>query len=236
MSKLAEFNHNHYPSGPKGGQFAPSTGDGPEHIVGVTSARRQAEDPEHYRPNKDVQKEMHKLADDLRGLPGVSRVDVRPALGQWNGGSEFSWAVSYDGNGAARRRLAKVGKDWNQDSVLMVTKSGSTKHDLIWELEFPHVPVSVRNSASADMEAAGLGGWTWFKRNGHTVLRAMSVPAWGGNNLKQLHAQSVIRRVMARQYGLHAITHRRIRGYRAEVFERESRPGVLSYQDVLSGR
>lgn len=154
-------------------------------------------------------------------------------MGQWHGGSEFSWAVSYDGNGQARRLLAKTAQQWNQDAVLLLKRTDGAKHDAIWEMTFDHVPLAVR-TALAEPMGKYLGGWTWFKRGGQTVLRSASVPAWGSTNKAHASARVRIAEVF-RRVGLPPRSVVHISGYKAEVLQRERNAdgSGTTYADVL---
>lgn len=220
-SDFKEFNPNHDPAN---GQFTSKTGGFGTH-VGISS-RRPPDDVKHHRPNAVVAEAMLRVKAQLKKIPGVTRVSVVPALGQWGDGDEFSWAVSYDGNGEARRLMAATGKKWNQDGVLLIKRSKGPS-DSMWEMEFTHVPLKVRR-ALAPALSKHLSGWTWFKREGKTVLRSVSVPAWGGKNNRHQAARVRLENVF-RRAGL-AVSSKAIPGYRTEVLERS---GAHSYDTVL---
>jgi hypothetical protein len=229
---LKEYNPCH---DPKTGQFA-AKGQGScegrgENIVGVTSSRPADTDPVHHRENKVVAQTMHEFAADLRALPGVSFVSVRPALGQWDGGREFSWAVSYNGNGQAKRMIAKLARRWNQDSVIFATRTDSARDNAIFELEFAQVPPGARRRLEKTM-AKYLDGWTWHKRlDGRTALRAMSVPDWGGTNRKQALARVVLRRRF-QQEGFPPLKVVKLGGYRVSVLYNDGK-GSPTYDEFL---
>lgn len=227
--KLRELNACHEPKGsPKGGQFC-----GGVTRVGITSSR-QFRDPLH-RPNKAVAGEMRHLERVLTDLPGVRGVSVKPALGQWDGGSEFSWAVSYVGNGEARKALARVGKKWGQDAVLILRrpKAGETP-DAATELSFDQpIGLETRGALASYMGTLGIGGWTWYKRNGRTTLRIASVPQWGGSNEAHKTALSTLTGKLRSQG--HGIRERQLK-VKVEIYAPESGDGVASYDDVLGGK
>lgn len=231
-SPLREFNTCHEPAGAAtGGQFCGK--DRGVTRVGITSARTPS-DPEHFRPNKQVAAEMRTLEGALKGLPGVRAVSVKPALGQWADGAEFSWAVSYVGNGEARRALAKVAKTWNQDAVLILrhSKPGEAP-DAATELSFDRpVGMAARTALAGYMGSLGLGGWTWYKRNGRTTLRIVSVPQWGGTKEAHTAALSTLAgKLRSQGYG---IRERQLR-VKTEVYGREPGDEIPSYDDVLKG-
>jgi hypothetical protein len=235
-SPVREFNRNHEPAGsPKGGQFArattPRTGLSRDVVrVGVTSARTPG-DPLH-QTNRTVGIEMRALEKGLKHLKGVRGVSVKPALGQWDGGSEFSWAVSYIGNGEARKMLARLGKHWNQDAVLILRhpRAGETA-DAATELSFDKpVGLPARNALAGYMGSLGLGGWTWYKRNGRTTLRIVSVPQWGGSNETHRTALSTLTQKLRSQGLDHRERQLRVK---AEIYARDAGAGVQSYDAVL---
>lgn len=228
--RLREFNGCHEPGGTaKGGQFCGK--DRAVTRVGVTTAR-MAGDPQH-RPNRHVAEEMRGLEVSLKHLPGVRAVSVKPALGQWAGGSEFSWAVSYIGNGEARKMLARLGKNWNQDAILILRrpKAGETP-DAASELSFDRpIGLPARTALAEYMGSLGLGGWTWYKRNGRTTLRIVSVPQWGGTPEAHATALSTLMGKLKAQ----GLTHRERRlKVKTEVYSREGGDGQQTYDDVLN--
>lgn len=224
-SRVREFNSCHQPAGSSvGGQFCGTT------RVGITTARAPG-DPLH-RPNITVAEQMRNLEGNLKRLPGVRGVEVKPALGQWDGGAEFSFAVSYIGNGQARKLLAEVGKAWNQDAVLVLRtpKRGETA-DPAFEFLFDRaVEMDERRDLAPLMAKMGFGGWTWYKRNGKTVLRLACVPQWGGEAQKHRMASMKLGSVFSRAG--HAFRVRELK-VKAEVMERE---GANSYDAVLGRR
>lgn len=230
--RLQEFNSCHDPGSGRFATKGQCGGTDTQAIIGMTSVRPEG-DPLH-RSNKVVADTMRGLERDLTHLPGVSRVTVKPALGQWDGGEEFSWAVSYDGNGQARRLLAKVAREWNQDAILLIKKTEGARHDAMFEIEFDAVPSPVRRALAPAMGKM-LGGWTWFKRAGKTVLRSIAVPQWGGDNRRQGLAVRYLRNLFARN-GFRPTNTFMLRGYKAEVLQRATSDGGSSYDDVISGK
>jgi|OpeIllAssembly_1097287.scaffolds.fasta_scaffold00231_7 hypothetical protein len=225
--RLKEFNQCHEPGGrPTGGRFCSREVT----RVGITTARTPG-DPLH-RPNRTVAEQMRTLEGNLKRLPGVRGVEVKPALGQWDGGSEFSFAVSYIGNGQARRMLAELGRAWNQDAVLLLRapKKGETP-DAAFEFIFERaVEMDERRGLAGVMGKMGFGGWTWYKRNGKTVLRLVSVPQWGGDNEKHRRASMRLGGVLSRAGHGYRVRELKIK---AEVMERS---GANSYDAVLGRR
>lgn len=171
---LREYNQCHEPAGkPEGGRFCSTKG---ETSVGITSARPPGGGGDVT--NRAVFQSMGEFEDRLKAIPGVSQVSVQPGLGAWEGGSEPTWVVSYRGNGEARKLLAETGKRFNQDAVLVLHGGGS---DPVTEWEFSvGASSATRKAVEAIMADAGAGGWTWFKRDGKTLLRWVHVPQWSG--------------------------------------------------------
>lgn len=231
-ARLREFNSCHEPAGKAtGGRFC--SGESREVTrVGITTARTK-DDATHYRSNKSVAHEMRGLEGTLRRLPGVRAVSVKPALGQWAGGSEFSFAVSYIGNGEARKLLAQTGKAWNQDAVLILRrpKAGETP-DGASEIMFDRpVGMAARTALADYMGSIGLGGWTWYKRNGQTTLRIVSVPQWGGSPEAHRTALDTLTGKL-RSQGL-GVRERKLR-VKTEIYSREGGDGQESYDAVLT--
>lgn len=230
-SGVAESNPCHVPAGrPDGGQFCSTSGSPSRQPirVGITAARPPGDAA--YKTNRQIAEQMRVLEANLRRLPGVRSVSVKPAIGQWAGGSEFSFAVSYIGNGEAIRLLARAGKAWNQDAVLVLRrpKAGETP-DAAVELFFDKAGSEIRKQVSQQLGDLGFAGWTWFKHRGKTVLRLVSVPQWGGDNA--LHRKRVVR---LGNWLAQARIGYRLRELRvkADVMERE---GLYAYDTVLGG-
>jgi hypothetical protein len=121
---------------------------------------------------------------------------------------EASWVVSYKGNGEATRLLAKVAKEYNQDSVLIVKgQGGDGQSSVASEFEFDHeVDGDVRLGVQSMLTEERFGGWTWFKRDGSgkTVLRAVAVPQWGAVPADHHEAS----RRLSETLGQRGLTHR----------------------------
>jgi hypothetical protein len=151
--------------------------------VGITSAR-----PER-KGESDIYADMADFAKNLKSIKTVSGVTVEPGQGGWEGGSEPTWVVSYDGNGEATQLLARTGLRYNQDGVLIYKpcEGGdcSPVIDWVFEGELDATDQTIVESALVD---SGIGGWTWFANSGKLTLRALSVPQWGGD--ADAHMQS----------------------------------------------
>lgn len=185
---LREFNRCHTPAGSgRGGQFCGDTT-----MVGITSARPG-------RSNAEVFRTMREFEARLKAT-GVANVRVQPGVGAWEGGAEGSWVVSYRGNGAATRLIAQTAKAFTQDAVLMMKGCRGRKCDPAVEMRFDRaVTPTQRLAVQQTLVAHGLGGWTWFKSGGKTVLRMVAVPAWGGSRRKHLIATRKISAVLSRK-------------------------------------
>lgn len=203
---------------------------GDETKVGITSQRSGAE----AKPNRTVFQQMKEFQDKLASIPSVTNVHVQPGVGMWvdeSAGpvSEATWVVSYQGNGAAQRLLAETGQRYNQDAILLLhgvadPAVGSPSV----ELAFDH-PISVtqRQAISQLLTAHGIGGATWFKSGGHTVLRAVAVPQWGGDNAAHLAAMREISDALV----TNGLTHQtRVDHVAVDIMERA---GEHSYASVL---
>lgn len=210
---LVEFNACH---SPKDGKFC----SGPDSKaattrIGMTSARQGWTG----RPAKQVFTEMRAFERDLKGIKGVTNVSVVPGVGGWEGGSEPSWVVSYRGNGEAKRLVLKTAKQFDQDGILMLHPCRGANCDPAVDLRFDKpVGKTGRTLIESVLVGEGLGGWTWLKSGGRSVLRLVSVPAWGGETQKHLAST---RRVMRhlRRAGLGVRS--RIRAVKAEGIGRD---------------
>jgi hypothetical protein len=102
--------------------------------------------------------------------------------------------------------------------MLRTAKAGETPdHGL--EFRMPEASQAVRKAIEKVFVDNKIGGWTWFKDGGQTVLRTFAVPEWGGDN-------RLIRAVRAkvdkglRESGVTKRASRILRSYKAEVLYR----------------
>lgn len=212
---VQEFNHCHSPAD---GKFCSDGAGGVGHRVGITSAR----------PGQTggVYAHMNEFTHDLRRVPGVSDVSVKPGIGAWGGGSEPSWIVSYVGNGAARKLLAKTAVRYDQDAVLLMGRcKGKRGCDPAVDLRFEkRVTEGQMTGINSLLGSAGFGGWTWGKVGGKTVLRVVSVPVWGGKADRHLKTMAQV----AGELSAHGHPHSyRVRWVKTEVLDRDNYAAVL---------
>ena len=181
--------------------------------VGITSARAKGE-PD-WRSNREVFHQMGQFKDRLAAIKSVADVSVKPGVGAWQGGKEATWVVSYRGNGEAMKLLATTAKTYNQDAVLVMKPGGG---DPSVELEFDG-PVGARGMAQIEkiMVGHGLGGWTYYKSGGQTVLRSVSVPQWGSDSAAHLRAMSEVSAVLKAAGRTHRVRQASVQ---ASVLER----------------
>lgn len=163
-------------------ETAPATAEEPTTQVGITSAR----------PGKEARvvfEDMRAFANALDSLEGTSDVVVQPGLGGWEGGSEPTWVVEYKGNGEAMAMLAVVGKQFDQDAILVMhgpDEGGENEPVVEWHFSDPVIPAE-REAVEGLLVANGIGGWTWYRKpGGFSVLRAVNISTWGGNRDKHL--------------------------------------------------
>ena len=147
----------------------------PEHEVGITSQRPE-DDPGH-QTNREVFTAMRVFASRLAAIPTVKNAVVKPGLGAWGGGGEATWVTSYDGNGEALKLVRDMARQYNQDGVLMIQPGqGNTPvHEMTFERPLRQRQMDQIGDAMAQR---GLGGWSWFKSGGKTMLRAAFVQEW----------------------------------------------------------
>lgn len=217
-ASLTEFNANHEPAGsPVGGRFARSRDT---MRVGITSA------VDGQAPG--VFAHMREFEKDLRRVPGVAAVSVRKGVGAWEGREEPSWIVSYVGNGEARRLLARTAVRYDQEAVLLMGRCKGVNCDPAVDLRFDRpVTRGQMRAIGGVLSAAGLGGWTWGRVGKKTVLRAVSVPAWGGK--AAAHVKSMAR--VSAELSKRGFTHKsRTKLVKTEVIDRSN------YGAVIEGR
>ena len=157
--------------------------------VGITSFRTSAGDGGDFT-NRQVYRRMGEFKERLEKIKGVTDTEVRPAVGAWMDdvtgdlGSEPSWAVSYSGNGEARRLAAEFGSEkygYNQDAVLMIYESDQEESNGVSVvLEFEGAVSSNQRDLISNLAGeSGMGGWTWSKQDAKTQLTMTSVDSWG---------------------------------------------------------
>jgi hypothetical protein len=123
---------------------------------------------------------MRAFEQQLRAIPTVKNVSVAPAVGVWQGSTEPSWSVHYEGNGEARKLLARTGKQYTQDAVMLLHPVGTpgSVPSSMTTLVFPSgVSGQARDTIHEIMLEDGFSGATWSKVNGATVLRIVNVGA-----------------------------------------------------------
>ena len=158
----------------EGGMFATTR-------VGITSFRPNEGDGGDFT-NRTTFERMNEYRDRLEEIEGVTGVQVRPAVGAWEGAWEPSWAVSYRGNGEARRLAAEFGQLYNQDAVLMMQESNrKDRNGVTIRVTFDGAVSSAERATIAEAGAKAFGedgGWTWSKREGNTQLTMTSVESF----------------------------------------------------------
>jgi hypothetical protein len=236
--RTRESNDCHNPGGSRiGGRFCASPGGAPgspQHLAAIQ--RPKAYQPTvvgitSYTPgrsNREVFSEMPDLEARLHAIPTVINVKVVPALGAYKGNTEPSWSVYYEGNGAARKLMARMGKKYGQESVFIFKAGGDQPlHDVVFDR-----PVGGRfiKAMNRLLGQTGFGGWTWFKLGGKSVLRMGFVPEWPTERIK---SPSDFRRLADRVSSLlekHGRTHQmQKRAVSVEVLDK------TNYGTVVSG-
>lgn len=192
---LVEFNPCH---GPNDGRFCSDATT----RVGLTSYQtgKGRDDPKYRSVNKVLGADMREFATKLQAIPSVTNVTVQNGTGAFKAGWEPTWIIGYKGNGEARRLVAATAKQYDQQAVLFMHRVRRSEQDAdpqgdpAVELHFRgEVNHPERKRISDVLRDAGLGGWTWGKRGGSTVLRAVSVPDWDSttdDHLQKMRAVS----------------------------------------------
>ena len=194
--------------------------------VGITS-QRPVGDVEH-QTNREVFRRMETFKGTLVALPGVRNVSVKPGLGAWKTDDEATWRVAYRGNGEARKLLAATGAKYKQDSVLVMHRCTGDRRtcDPAVELHFEQpLNRAAMKQLNDRLGQAGFGGWTWGKVAGRTMLRVVSVPAWGGEREKHL----VTMKRVSDEFAASGLAHaRRTKFVRTEVFDESNYAAVAA--------
>jgi hypothetical protein len=192
--------------------------------VGMTSSRPDRSD------NKIIFSDMREFESNLKKIPTISDVTVKPGVGAWQGVMSPTWIVSYKGNGQAKKLIAETGKRYNQDAVLMMREAKPDKAGSpMGEFTFAGaVGPQLRERVGGLLAEHGVGGWTWFKSNGRVMLRAASVPQWGGQ--AEAHLESM-RSVQKGLQDLGIQYDYATRAMHVEVLERD---GERSYDTVIN--
>lgn len=228
LSLKSAIEERHYGPGPHPGTGTPQQvhagkrGKGGKTEVGITSARPG-------KPSKQVFNEMRKFEDRLKKLRTVRNPSVKPGLGGWEGGREPTWVVSYEGNGQAIREIAETAKKFEQDAVLFMREaSGRGGSPVVtWRFTDPVTPEE-RDAVENLMVEMGIGGWTWFRTpDGHSSLKAVAVPQWGGDPKKHLSASRRLRQLFQSINMPHEYDEGRVE---VDILQRE---GENAYDEIL---
>jgi hypothetical protein len=150
-------------------------GPAPAYQIGITSHRPER----HFQPG-----DLDEFEGELGKTP-VKNASVQMGRGGWKGGWEPTFVTQYQGNGEAIKALARFGKKYNQDAVLVqryVDKSDPLAQPQVG-IEFGG-KVSKCERASIEKvmgEQIGFGGWTWTRTPaGARKLVLTCVPQWNG--------------------------------------------------------
>jgi hypothetical protein len=192
--------------------------------VGITSAKPG-------KPSRQVFNEMRKFEDRLKKLRTVRNPSVKPGLGGWEGGREPTWIVSYEGNGQAIREIAKTAKKFDQDAVLFMREaSGRGGSPIVtWRFTDPVTPEE-RDAVENLLIEMGIGGWTWFRTpDGHSSLKAVAIPQWGGDPQKHLSSSRRLRQLFQSINMPHEYEEGRVE---VDILQRE---GENAYDEILGG-
>jgi len=197
--------------------------------VGITSFKT-----EKGQTPKQMKKDMDELERELKKT-GVKNLSVKLGTGGWEGGSEPTFVIQFEGDGAARKVLARKAKEWDQSAVIImehVKKGGHPQTrisfgEALTEVEYRAVERGLLDASNR--HGAGMGGWTWGRdMSGHPVLIMQCIPKWGGVPDKHITASKDL---LAQLKGLGYDASMRKLGAKVEVWEKE----VGDYDEILAG-
>ncbi len=125
-----------------------------------------------------VSAQAEKLGERFSAIDGVTVNEFGDGTGAWEGGSESTIILNYEGNGEALEALQDRARAWNQDSVMVygddleVGQDGSVA---TWTLNGP-IKSGDRKVAEQALTLAGGGGWTWQGTAQNPVLAFVQTP------------------------------------------------------------
>jgi hypothetical protein len=167
------------------GRWSSTSGtSSPKYQIGITSHRRAPEPgfkPEHLQEFRDAMKQTP-----------VKKLRVNLGRGGWKDeagvGREPSFITQYKGNGEGIKALARFGKKYNQDGVLVQRYCGKDEPGAQ-----PQVRIAFSSKVTPQERSRienlmlgiktgdkGIEGWSWTKHGGKRVLMLTCVPPWGG--------------------------------------------------------
>jgi hypothetical protein len=169
-----------------GGSSSTGGGKAKKTNVGITSSRPGKEEGKVFS-------EMDNFRDALQSIKTVKDATVEPGTGGWEGGSEPTWVVSYEGNGEALKLLAETGKQYEQNAILVYEscEGEGCSPAVDWLFKEP-ISLAQKSTIEELLVENGIGGWTWYQKGGAPVLRAVAVPQWGGERDAHLLAADKI--------------------------------------------
>ena len=192
--------------------------------VGITSARPAGGGGDVA--SRDVFTRMQEFGGRLQQIKSVRDAEVKPALGAWKGGSEPAWSVSYKGDGEARKLAAEYGQRYNQDAVLIsAPATRGSRNGVTMKLSFDRGVGRQQREQIGEVAAAnGMGGWTWQKDRGQTVLKLTSVQQWGGDAKAHTKSTAVVSRALSKLGHTHSVSSQNVK---TEVLDGSNYNAVL---------
>lgn len=202
----------------------------PRHYVGITSAR-----PDNTSTER-IELQGKAFEKKLRSIPGVRDAYVHLGRGAWQGGGEDTWVVQYKGNGEAKKLVAQMGKQYNQDGVLYLSRgkeSDAAEPTEAHEISFSGFTKEEREAVDELLGGLGFGGWTWLGGGNRTTLRLVAVPQWGSPP-EELRERVETFKQHIQQRGLRS-EHKVVSGLYVETFN-NSGMGTRTYDDIIAGK
>lgn len=196
--KRKAFDPKKHPRAPQGapnstgGEFVPVgtasgatfAGDDPtsQMYVGITSSRPHRKNP------KDVSGDRKDFAEAFRQA-GIRAFQSADGIGAWGdsnaeGGIEHepTWLVRYHGNGDAIGRIARMGRAWNQDAIIVAKRTSENDPNASrrFVFKFDKLNPDTIRDVNKFAAQAGLGGWTWDSSRKQFI--SMGIPMWQPND------------------------------------------------------
>ena len=185
--------------------------------VGITSAPPSGAG--YVKSGAQIDSEMGEFRESMEGTP-VNGLSVELGRGGWDGGHEPTFVTQYTGNGEAVKALARFGKKYDQDGVLIQRYTSENDPEAQPQnrigFEEPMTPDRVAAIESM-LVSAGLGGWTWVNRVGGAMLMATCIPQWGGERSAHIASVNTVLSDL-KALGVHMSTETRF--VRVDVMER----------------
>jgi hypothetical protein len=148
-------------------------------------------------PLSRIKGDLAELTDAL-ARTGVKDLHSSVGIGGYEGGQEYTFVISYTGNGEARRTIARFAQRWDQDSVLIMQRGVKGTSPLCHIAFKEGFGGRSRTKIERMLVNAGFGGWTWYKDGGVRKVALAYVRPWSDMSTEK-HIQQA--RKLAKRLG-----------------------------------